>query len=263
MVCFQSRQVDMFFSISLLVLSVLSLCEAMDSSIIGGNVVKPHSRPYMVSVQINKKHKCGGMLIKRDYVLTAAHCVDKIADTGNHKLEVLLGAHNISENEPQQQRIQVQKYFKHPCYKNNERLNDIMLLKLKSNAILNKKVDIIALPKNSESIPAREQCSIAGWGMTHQNGKESNVLREVKLKIQFNFECRKIWGDYFSTENMICTVSDGKTAFCQGDSGSPLICGNEPQGIAVYTSENCLNRKYPEVYMKLSYFHSWIKQVIR
>ncbi|KAF4087349.1 hypothetical protein AMELA_G00094410 [Ameiurus melas] len=253
----------MFFSISLLVLSVLPLCGGMESGIIRGDEVKPHSRPYMASVQINNKHMCGGFLIRNDYVLTAAHCVDNIDHSGKDKLEVLLGAHNISRKEPQQQRISVQKYILHPCYKRHERPNDIMLLKLKSKAKVNNAVKIILLPKKNENLPARQECSIAGWGKTEQNTAESSVLREVKLKVQFNFECRKIWDEKFYTDSMICTASDGKKAFCQGDSGSPLICGNEPQGMAAYTfRKSCLNRKYPEVYMKISYFYPWIKDMI-
>ncbi|XP_060784676.1 granzyme B-like isoform X2 [Neoarius graeffei] len=215
----------------------------------------------MVSVQINRAHVCGGMLIKEDYVLTTAHCVD--AFTGNDKLEVVLGAHNITQKEPQQQRIHVQKYIKYPCYKKNKRPDDIMLLKLKTAAKLNNAVKVLDLPKKNENIPARQKCSIAGWGKTSQNSSWSSVLQEVTLVVQFNFECKKIWNDTFDNPSMICTVPDGKKAFCQGDSGSPLICGNAAEGIAAYTfRENCLNRKYPEVYMKISYFNSWIKQVI-
>lgn len=46
------------------------------------------------------------------------------------KLEVVLGAHNISRKEQQQQRIKVQKHTLHPCYRRNERQNDVMLLKV-------------------------------------------------------------------------------------------------------------------------------------
>ncbi|KAF5903108.1 granzyme B-like, partial [Clarias magur] len=220
----------------------------MESRIIGGNEAKPHSRPYMVSVQINKKHVCGGMLIKNNYVLTAAHCVKNTEYNGKHKLEVLLGAHNISQKETQQQRIQVQKYIKHPCYKENGRLNDIMLLKLKSKAKESKAVKPIGLPKQNENISDQEKCSIAGWGRTHQNSAVSSVLREVTLKIQNNNECERLWQQYFDTDNMICTATDGRKAFCQGDSGGPLICGKKLQGLAAYTHpENCLNHEYPEV----------------
>uniref|UniRef100_A0A8C2A8N8 Peptidase S1 domain-containing protein n=1 Tax=Cyprinus carpio TaxID=7962 RepID=A0A8C2A8N8_CYPCA len=51
-------------------LLVISLAGGMASDIIGGKEAKPHSRPYMASIQINKHHTCGGMLIREDYVLT-------------------------------------------------------------------------------------------------------------------------------------------------------------------------------------------------
>lgn len=50
----------------------------MKSGIIGGNEVDRHSRPYMASVQFKKAHMCGGFLIRKDYVLTAAHCVEYV-----------------------------------------------------------------------------------------------------------------------------------------------------------------------------------------
>ncbi|KAK3569098.1 hypothetical protein QTP86_022125 [Hemibagrus guttatus] len=251
----------MFFSISLLVLSVLHLCGAMESGIIGGKEAEPHSRPYMVSVQINNMHICGGMLIKNDSVLTAAHCVDEPACPGQDKLEVVLGAHNINKKESQQQRIQVQKCIKHPRYNSEGRLNDIMILKLKSKVKLKNKVNTIDLPKKNKILPTNLECSIAGWGRTSQDSTASSVLREVTLKVQDNSECKISWGQNFDTDSMICTAPDRRKAFCQGDSGSPLICGNEPQGLAAYTRQgNCLN--YSEVYMKISYFRTWIQQII-
>ncbi|XP_062862234.1 granzyme B-like [Trichomycterus rosablanca] len=235
----------------------------MESDIIGGKEIKPHSRPYIVSVQVNKAHVCGGMLIRKNYVLTAAHCVSNIKFPGKNKLEVVLGAHNISQKEREQQRIQVKKYIKHPFYNPKTSQNDTMLLKLKSEAKLNEYVKVIDLPKKNEKINALKNCSIAGWGKKKQNGAASNVLHEVTLKLQFSFECKKIWQQFFDSQSMICTVSDGKKAFCQGDSGSPLICKNAALGLAAYTFDgNCLNQKYPEVYMKIPYYVQWIEDVI-
>ncbi|XP_036431430.1 granzyme B-like isoform X2 [Colossoma macropomum] len=239
----------------------------MESAIIGGKEAKPHSRPYMVSFQVNKEHKCGGMLITKNYVLTSAHCLNGYESSGKKHLEVLLGAHNISRKESSQQRIKVEKYIKHPSYKEaqNDRSYDIMLLKLKTKAKMNKYVDVIVLPKKNETIPANQKCSIAGWGIKVPGKHQaSNVLQEVTLKVQFNFECKNLWKDYFDSMRMICTASDGKRAFCQGDSGSPLICNHEPKGIAAYTyPDDCLNRKFPEIYIKVAYFLPWIKKVIQ
>ncbi|XP_047670839.1 granzyme B(G,H)-like [Tachysurus fulvidraco] len=232
----------------------------MESGIIGGMEVIPHSRRYMVSVQINKMHVCGGMLIKKDYVLTTAHCANDSECSGEVKLEVVLGAHNIRQREPQQQRIAVEECIKNPCYKSKPP-NDIMLLKLKSEAKLTNSVQVIDLPVENENLPANMICSIAGWGRKEQN-RTSKVLREVNLTIQDNSECKKHWKDVFDTDSMICTT-DGRGAFCKGDSGSPLICGKKPQGLAAYAhTDHCSHPKHPEVYMKVSYFLPWIKEII-
>uniref|UniRef100_A0A8C2K432 trypsin n=1 Tax=Cyprinus carpio TaxID=7962 RepID=A0A8C2K432_CYPCA len=229
----------------------------LESGIVGGKEVKPHSRPYMASLQYRRQHKCGGMLISDDYVLTSAHCLDKTTSF----LEVVLGAHNISQNEDSQQIIQVDKYIRHPMYENEGLTYDIMLLK----------VLLVLKWSFFWDIPARVECSIAGWGMKKPGGRASDVLWEVSLKL---------------SEKMICSVSDGKRAFCQvlqlslliinkilmssyisndfGDSGSPLFCDSELKGMAAYTYPNdCTYKKYPEVYMKISAFLPWIKKNIK
>jgi len=89
------------------------------------------------------------------------------------------------------------------------------MLQLKTKAVLNEFVDVIELPENNEDIPARVECSIAGWGMEKPGGEASTVLLEVSLKLQFSFECKNRWHNYFNSEKMICSISNGKRAFCQ------------------------------------------------
>ncbi|XP_052005004.1 granzyme B-like [Xyrauchen texanus] len=239
---------------------------AMESGIIGGKEAKPHSRPYMASVQQNQGHICGGMLIRHDYVLTSAHCFNRRDFSGQNHFEVLLGAHNINKQEKSQQRIQVVKYIRHPMFEQNkdDYSYDIMLLKLKTKAKLNTFVKMMDLPTKNEKTPANVKCSIAGWGLKKQNEKHpTSLLQEVSLKLQENSKCKEKWQNHFNSERMICSVSDGKHAFCQGDSGSPLFCNNKPQGIASYTYPgNCTFREYPEVYVKISFFLPWIKKMI-
>ncbi|XP_026126656.1 granzyme B-like [Carassius auratus] len=253
------------FPYMFLLLIGLPLAGGMESGIIGGKEAIPFSRPYMASVQSVKYHICGGMLIRENYVLTAAHCLKNLSIRGN--IEVVLGAHIINKVERSQQRIPVIKHIQHPLYKENNEQDfsyDIMLLKLKKKAKLTRFVNLTPLPKKNEKTPANVKCSIAGWGLKSPNGnKASNVMQEVKLKLEENSKCERMWQHYFNPEIMICSVSDGKHAFCEGDSGSPLICKKIPQGLASYTIKgDCTNTTYPQVYAKISYFLPWINKTM-
>ncbi|KAM4731293.1 granzyme B-like [Anableps anableps] len=243
------------------VVLLITLSGATKCSITGGRVAKPHSRPYMASLQIQGEHKCGGMLIRKDYVLTAAHCKDCYKE-----ITVVLGAHNISKKEKSQQRIDVKKYHVHPLYESKNQCEyDIMLLKLEENAKLNQYVKTIELAAKNEDIPANTNCEVAGWGKTGPIKPVSDVLREAKEMIQFNFECKNIWMKFFNSTQMICTkFYKKKGGICQGDSGGPLICDTKVQGITAFTFiTECDNQKYPHVFIKVRYFLEWIKEVMK
>lgn len=245
---------------ALLFVQLLSFTGASDSSIINGKESKPHSRPYMVSLQVRSDHVCGGILIHKKFVLTAAHCK-------NDGMTAVLGAHNISKSE-NQQRINVVKFIPHPKfqYTKPQYDYDIMLLELKHEAKLKKGVKTIGLPKNDQKVKAKIKCTVAGWGITAENAsKGSQVLKEAIEETLPNKECNNTWQQLFDETHMNCTKFDkNKGGFCQGDSGGPLICKNKPVGLIAFTAENmCNNDTYPHVFMNIPYFVPWIKTVMK
>lgn len=55
----------------------LQACPELSGQIIGGRPSSVNRHPYQVSMVLNGNSFCGGFIISRDYVLTAAHCVQK------------------------------------------------------------------------------------------------------------------------------------------------------------------------------------------
>lgn len=43
--------------------------------IVGGQNAKNNQFPYQISLRLNNYHICGGSIISKNYVITAAHCV--------------------------------------------------------------------------------------------------------------------------------------------------------------------------------------------
>ncbi|XP_066551490.1 duodenase-1 [Amia ocellicauda] len=239
-------------------LCILLLCGLMAAltgvcgvEIIGGQAVPPHSRPYMAYILLGrgKSSSCGGFLIREDFVLTAAHCQAQ-------EYHVIIGAHNIEENETSQKVINVKKAFPHPLSKNFE--NDIMLLKLIKPVVLNREVAVI--PLRSRSVAPGTVCSVAGWGKVNQSKSSSNsILQEVNVTVQNYEQCRSTWGGQYDDRKICAGRPDHGT--CKGDSGGPLVCDGFAQGIVSFGSDNCKDK--PAIYTKISVYKYWIKATLR
>ncbi|XP_047719620.1 chymase isoform X2 [Prionailurus viverrinus] len=224
--------------------------------IIGGTECKPHSRPYMAHLEIvtlqNRLLFCGGFLIRRNFVLTAAHCAGR-------SIMVTLGAHNIQKKEDTWQKLEVIKQFPHPKYDDSAFLHDIMLLKLKEKANLTLAVGMLPLPPQFNVIPPGRMCRVAGWGRTQVNEPGSDTLREVKQRLMNPQACRHY--RTFNHNFQLCVGNPRKTksAF-EGDSGGPLLCAGVAQGIVSYGRKNA---KPPAVFTRISHYRPWINEVLK
>ncbi|XP_070484084.1 granzyme B-like isoform X1 [Equus przewalskii] len=224
--------------------------------IIGGHEAAPHSRPYMafvLSVTEKERKSCGGVLVREDFVLTAAHC-------RGSSMMVTLGAHNIKKQERTQQFISVRGAIPHPHYNSENINNDIMLLKLERKAKLTAAVQPLSLHWGKTQVRPGEVCSVAGWGRVTPNGRESDTLQEVELTVQQDRVCESYLRNYNSnTQLCVGDPKERKSSF-KGDSGGPLVCDNVIQGIVSYGQ---INGKPPRVFTKVSSFLPWIKRIMK
>ncbi|KAG7327573.1 hypothetical protein KOW79_009179 [Hemibagrus wyckioides] len=238
-------------------LSQIGHCAYVNMGIVNGSVAKAHSRPYMVSVQKDGKHTCGGFLVSENFVMTAAHCWNP-----GTKLSVVLGVHDLKKDRSALTRTEVKLYHIHPMYDSENLLGDIMLLQLNKTIKKTKDISWITIPKKqNQDVKANQVCSIAGWGKQSDNGRSSDRLMEADVTVMDTQICEKQWGEPFSVSSVVCSKSRG--GFCQGDSGGPLVCKNTAVGIvSFYEDGKCKTPRLPYVYTKISKYLPWINCIL-
>ncbi|KAM4706804.1 mast cell protease 3-like [Discoglossus pictus] len=222
------------------------------SKIIDGHEADPHSKPWMAYItysnQAGETLMCGGFLVRRDMVMTAAHCFGR-------NTKVSLGLHSLSEKNAKNT-YAVRLSHRHSNYESDTHDSDIMLLQLMDQVHLNDKIQVIALPKRNKRVPVGTMCNVAGWGKT-RHGPGSQVLLEVNVTVVGNNKCRSVL-DLPVSDAMMCAGQPGtKGDAAQGDSGGPLVCGGVATGIVSFGNE-----KPPGVYTQISSFLPWIRKIM-
>jgi len=228
-----------------------------DPRIIGGSEARPNEYSFAVSLEERGSHFCGGSLIAKNVVLTAAHC-----NGGTYS--VALGKHNLGAGGGQV--IAKKDEIIHPQYNDAKTDNDFMLVILSSAATLNSKVSLVTINDSSSTPGVDESVTVVGWGETNPQRGLSPVLMEVPVKVMDNDECDDSSDgrdDYNGaiTPNMLCAKANNKDS-CQGDSGGPLMTSNGKQVGVVSWGIGCASPDFPGVYARVSTAYEWIEKTI-
>uniref|UniRef100_A0A3Q1JIQ6 Peptidase S1 domain-containing protein n=1 Tax=Anabas testudineus TaxID=64144 RepID=A0A3Q1JIQ6_ANATE len=213
------------------------------NEIIHGEKVPETSMQYMVSVQNDQGHVCGGFLVSENFVVTAAHC-GEVETT-----HVVLGTHNLKNADIKNYRL-IEEKFKPKTYENI------------GKAQLNKRVKLVGLPKTGKEIKDNQICRVAGWGSTKSGGNSIVDLQVVKVPIINLNACKKQWEEVRINlpANIICAGGyQTENGFCQGDSGGPLVCNRMAVGVVSFNmGRNCDYPNVPNVYTDISKYLPWI-----
>lgn len=257
--------------------------------IVGGTETEVNEYPWQAALmeldQTILRFKCGGNVISDQWVLTAAHCT---SDKLRKDLRVLLGEHDITDEEATTLEMDIAHIIIHPNYDKNVDLDyDVSLLKLtrRIDFTANSHIRPICLPSEFSTKDYDGYIATAtGWGAvtgTH----DADKLQEVNLRVISNTKCStkysllqsplfpRVWQ---ITNSMICAEAEdgnGGKDTCNGDSGGPLVT-KEPGSSGEVAGENyeligvvsrgvvCGSKYFPGVYARVTEITTWIRETI-
>ncbi|XP_045549629.1 uncharacterized protein [Salmo salar] len=231
------------------------------SRIVGGSPAPPGSWPWLVNLQLDEGLMCGGVLVDRSWVVTAAHCF-----AGSHSESywtAVVGEFDITKTDPDEQVLKVNRIIPHPKFDPKTFNNDIALVELTSPVILSEHVTPVCLPSGLEPSTG-SPCLVAGWGSLYEDGPSADVVMEAKVPLLPQSVCKSALGKELVTNTMLCAgYLSGGVNSCQGDSGGPLIYQDhvsgrfQLQGITSW-GDCCGEKGKPGVYTRVSAFSDWI-----
>ena len=174
-------------------------------------------------------------------------------------MSVRVGAVNLYNDEGAED-IAVSRVILHEDYSTWTTINDICLLHLAAEADFSSdNIGAIELPAPGQEYDDDQRCTVCSWGST-QMMESRGDLRKVDVPVVSDDDCWDAYGQISIVDSMMCAGYDGSSDsgldFCQGASGSALMCGTGLDGLMSW-GYGC-GSSYPSVYTQTSFFVDWI-----
>ena len=233
-------------------------------NVVGGVPSALGEFPWLVRVYIpgspSALGDCGGTMLTRQIVLTAAHCIlGSTGPTTAYRIRAAVVDLNSSSA------VDVRSNYVHkaPGFVDVDQGKDWALIRLESA------INLPTIPIVTDTQYDNGTFTVAGWGATVQGGPQSQIQRKADVPFVDDATCRRNYtniGYGFVDEAMICAAPlSGGVDTCQGDSGGPLFRRDASNrwiqvGITSF-GEGCALANFPGVYTQLSTYSAEIRNV--
>ncbi|MFH9424798.1 S1 family peptidase [Streptomyces sp. NPDC017529] len=245
-----------------LVLAVPATAQA-DGVVVGGQQVKLSNSPWMVAISSRSRFGsdrsgqfCGGVLVGRATVVTAAHCLSRavLGVEWQHvrDLRIIVGRENMRGRTGEE--LVPRRVWVNPTYDSYSNAGDIAVLTLGKQ--LPKGRSLPMAKAGDAAYKAGTKANVYGWGDTTGNGSYADALRTAQVQVLSNAACSRAYpgnadGKYMADSMLCAGAPEGGRDACQGDSGGPLVAKKRLVGLVSWGT-GCGKVGKPGVYTRIS-----------
>ncbi|XP_071566091.1 chymotrypsin-2-like isoform X2 [Temnothorax nylanderi] len=225
-----------------------------DTQVVGGTNAPDGAYPYQVSLKesSNGRHFCGGAIVSKKYIITAAHCLEG----RRYPSDIQIG---VGSNHLQSQIIYTANaLIIHDNYDKVQNHNDIGLIKLSKDITFNKTITSIALISNNTDFE-NVRLQVSGWGRLWKSGPNPVNLQHVTVTGFSQKRCAAIYANNI-TDGHICTLESMGKGVCNGDYGGALTYEDKLVGIVCFGTP-CAEGS-PDLFTRVYYYRDWINKYI-
>ncbi|XP_035788725.1 trypsin alpha-3-like [Anopheles albimanus] len=234
--------------------------------LIGGTNSPWGQFPAAVSINTTFNVHCGGAVVDRQHVLTAAQCVfntnRRLIDP--YWIKIHAGDIALAPVGSRRQTRRVTQIFVHPEFNFATLEHDVAVLRLDRPYELPSNTLNVA-NRTRRIVPNGVACQYVGWGTTGPapTAAVSVLQRFLPMTINDRELCNQATMHAGRIqESMLCAGNTGASnnaAPCNGNAGNGLYCDRALVGILTFGA-NCGAANNPPVFTQVRFYNNWIEQ---
>ncbi|XP_014007903.1 LOW QUALITY PROTEIN: coagulation factor X [Salmo salar] len=235
-----------------------------DKRIVDGEECPPGECPWQAFL-VNHEDRgfCGGTILNKYFILTAAHCMNQ-----TRSFYVVLGEFDTEVKDGQEAIHQVEQVFIHRSYISTTYHNDISLVMLKDPIKFTQYILPACLPERDfaeKVLMKRPDGLVSGFGRVGEAKQPSTILLRLTVPYVPRATCLQS-SQHKISNRMFCAGYDKeKKDACQGDSGGPHVTRYGETWFVtgvVSWGEGCAREGKYGIYTQVSKYIDWIRAVM-